>query len=485
MSGGCRRYNGSMRQTFDSSEMGRSPGPRNSFDDPSLPRGFSPRRPISGTLTPPVSKSLAQRALLFAGLATGKTRITGAQHLGACDDIIATIGVLENLGRPLDWVGPRAVTVTGLAPGHIGGLQPTGPFEVGESATLARLASAVAGFCCSGSASVRGIGTLERRRSPALFSALERAGIRLRQSEVGAWPVGMDSIGPPSDLFLENPSSSQELSALLLAAACYPDAIQVHVRGDLPSRPYLELTRSMLKTFGVLAVPVDPRFEGGSSYEVQGVLTSPKEPIHLEPDASSAAVALCAAAITGGDLEVPGPWGKSTQGDRQIVDFLVQFGVNAGHVTSGEMEVDIETLATSGLPIRGAILDLSRHPDLAAPLAAVAAYAALHCAGVSELLGLKTLVGKESNRLDVLATGLAALGVNVEVRNDSKVCGLRIGPGEQAPQDDVEHLLDPKGDHRMAFAFALFGLLRPGIQVADPMCVSKSWPGFWEDLGAL
>ncbi len=482
MSGDCRRYNKPMRQTFDSSEMGRPSRSNSTFLDPITPRRLACAGPISGQLTPPASKSLAQRALLFAALSTGKTRLTGVQRFGACDDVVAALGILENLDRPLDWVGPLAVTITGMAPSHMGGLQPIGPFEVGESATLARLATAVAGLCCSGSPSVRGLGTLGRRRSRPLFAALERAGVRLRQGEVGGWPVGMDAIGPPSDLYLENPISSQEVSALMLAAASYPDAIQIHVKGPIPSRPYLELTRSLLKTFGVLAVPVEARFEGGESFEMQGVLTAPKNPIHLEPDASSAAVALCAAAITGGDFEVPGPWSTSVQGDRHIVDFLAEFGVEAGLVTNEEAGGATEFLATSGTPTRGAILDLSGHPDLAAPLASVAAYAALHGGGVSELLGLGTLVGKESNRLENLAAGLAAVGVDVEVRNDSEVCGLRIRPREVPLSSFEATVLDPRGDHRMAFAFALLGLLHPGIQVADPLCVSKSWPGFWEDL---
>ncbi|MFT5831574.1 MAG: 3-phosphoshikimate 1-carboxyvinyltransferase [Bacteroidia bacterium] len=475
-----------MRQTFDSSEFGSPREQKVAFSDPATPRGLSPRAPISGSITPPASKSLAQRALLFAGLANGTTRITGAARLGACDDITAAVGILENLGLALKWTGPRALNVMGSSPCHVGGLNPTGPFEVGESATLARLVTAIAGLCCNGNVSVRGLGTLERRRSPALFKALEDAGVKLKYREHGAWPLGLDSIGPPPDLFLHNPSSSQELSALLFAAACFMDPIQVHLDGVLPSQPYLELTRTMLKTFGVLAVPVDARFEGGQSFEVQGVLTAPDQPIHLEPDASSAAVALCAAAITGGELEVPGPWSKSTQGDREIVNFLAQFGLNAGLIAADEDSTEADLLATSGRITKGAELNLSGQPDLAPPLAAVAAYAALKLGEPSELLGLETLIGKECNRLQTLADGLECLGLQVEMRNDERVCGLRISAPENREETSPRALLlDSQGDHRMAFAFALFGLIQPGVLVVDPMATSKSWPSFWEDVAAL
>jgi 3-phosphoshikimate 1-carboxyvinyltransferase len=124
------------------------------------------------------------------------------------------------------------------------------------------------------------------------------------------------------------------------------------------------------------------------------------------------------------------------------------------------------------------VLDLAGEPDLAPVLAAVAAGAARRHGASSVLSGLGTLPGKESDRLGGLAAALARLGFAVEAGSDA----LAIAPGSRPAGP---HLLDPRGDHRMAFAFALLGLVVPGVLVRDPGCVAKSWTGFWRDLERL
>jgi 3-phosphoshikimate 1-carboxyvinyltransferase len=98
----------------------------------------------------------------------------------------------------------------------------------------------------------------------------------------------------------------------------------------------------------------------------------------------------------------------------------------------------------------------------------------------SELVGLETLPGKESSRIEVLARGLSRAGFRV--RSTKRSLALDAAP--RAGEDDPIEL-DPEGDHRMAFAFALLGLCRAGVSVRDPECVAKSWPEFWRDLEAL
>ena len=106
----------------------------------------------------------------------------------------------------------------------------------------------------------------------------------------------------------------------------------------------------------------------------------------------------------------------------------------------------------------------------------------LEGAGVTHLTGLETLPGKESSRIAVLGEGLQAIGLEVDVTDDA----LSIAPGAVKSAGELgEIVLDPRGDHRMAFAFALFGLVRPRVFVRDPQCVAKSWPRFWRDLESL
>ena len=112
---------------------------------------------------------------------------------------------------------------------------------------------------------------------------------------------------------------------------------------------------------------------------------------------------------------------------------------------------------------------------MAAALGADAAWRGL---GATRLEGLGTLPGKESSRIEVLASGLAALGFAV----GSGLDWLEIESTEGQRNTRSEVTLNPESDHRMVFAFALMGLVRPGVRVADPGCVRKSWPNFWSDL---
>jgi 3-phosphoshikimate 1-carboxyvinyltransferase len=442
-------------------------GPNRSAD------GYRPDGRLPATVQVPPSKSLAQRALLVATLTHGRTQLVGLPREGGCADIRAALAVSIGLGAEHHWIAPAALAVTGKAPGHHGGLAAEKPLEVGESGTLARLVTAVAGLCGQGELEVRAAGSLLQRGSPALFAALVRSGVSLARSpEVLAdgWPVTLRARGPAPDLFLDQPRSSQELSALFLVAAAYPDAIQVHVEGPIPSFPYVRLTTGLLRRFGVDVQTVLRRTRTCNSFEVRGVLTPPEAPIAIEPDASAAAVALAAGAIRGCELRVPGDFRSSQQGDLEIVRCLQAFGVETG--------LDSRGLWTRG-PVRsGAALDLRDAPDLAPPLVAVAVAASLQCGESSLLTGLEGLVHKESDRLRVLARGAEALGVAIEADAERGI--LRVGDASSEPPEEIH--LDPENDHRMAFAFALFGLVRDGVTVATPEVVQKSWPTFWADL---
>jgi 3-phosphoshikimate 1-carboxyvinyltransferase len=167
-------------------------------------------------------------------------------------------------------------------------------------------------------------------------------------------------------------------------------------------------------------------------------------------------------------VHVAGLAAHSRQGDIRIVEHLGAFGCRAGF--------DAQGIFAGGAVTRAADVDLEREPDLAPVVAALAARAALEGFGVSRITGLATLPGKESSRIEVLAAGLRALGLRADATADS----LSVHPVRDVTPGD--RLLDPHADHRMAFAFALFGLCRTGVMVSDGSCVAKSWPGFWTDL---
>jgi len=429
-------------------------------------RRVTPASRVEGTFTPPGSKSIAQRALIAAGLCEGTSEVRG---LPGGADVRGCLALVRAWGAQVEAVGEGTVRIRGTRPGR---LAPPDTVALGESGSLARFASAALGLCGPRGRPIRleASGTLRRRGSEPLFAALVAAGVRVER-EAAAWPVRLFPAVPPARFELDAPVSSQEVSALWLALSAFAWPHTVAVRGPIPSRPYLSITRAVLERFGVEVIG-RPGERGRIEFRVRGPLQAPRGPIEVEADASSAAVALAAACLSGGALEVRGLPPGSPQGDVRIVEHLRAFGCAAYRTEQG--------LAASGLPTRSATLDLGGEPDLAPVLAAVAAAAALREGATSVLEGLVTLPAKESDRLSVLAEGLRAVGCAVEVGRDS----LRIGPGDSAAAA-AEVGLDPRGDHRMAFAFGLLGLLRAGVSVRDPECVAKSWPSFWEDLRRL
>ena len=430
--------------------------------------GSRPGKPLVGAHGVPPSKSLAQRALLAAALCPEPVWIARLAEGG--EDVRCARESIASLGATLEAPTPGALRVRGLAPGPSRGWRAERAVELGESGTLARLATAAAGLCGQAGRAIefRASGSLLRRSSPPLFDALRRAGVGLRfLAREDAWPLELRPIGPPSKLLLIAPGSSQEVSALLLAAAAWPDPIEIEVQGAIPSRPYLEMTRRLLERFGVGIEAA--AHAGGESFCVRGPLRAGEQPILIEPDASAAAVLLAAACLSGGEISIAGLSEDSLQGDVRILEHLRAFGCRAGFDARGSF--------AGGKPTRGARLDLCGEPDLAPVLATVAACAALEHGARSQLAGLGTLQGKESARISVLAEGLAALGLTAIATATT----LEISPG-RATTHALD--LDPRGDHRMVFAFALLGLVREGIDVREPGCVAKSWPTFWRDLSA-
>ncbi len=423
------------------------------------PRGWSPELTVRAVVVPPSSKSHAIRALLAAGCARGTTQLCG---LSRAEDVGAAQGLLEGLGVRIAGTGTSQVTIEGLDPKRWAASE---DLEAGESGTLARLMTAALALApAAGSVfQLSASGSLCERSSAPLLRCLRSAGATLTPGSTrGSWPLELVSCEAPYALQLMDPVSSQELSGLLLALATQPVARCIELIGEVPSRPYVQMTIDVLRAFGARIRQTD------DSYWVNGPLVAPAEGIVLEPDASAAAVALAAACLSGGETRIEGFGEESLQGDVAIVEHLKAFGCKASLVGG--------VMRASGRPLHPATLDLHGQPDLAPVLAAVAGAVALDEGGSrvpSTLTGLETLNAKECARLDVLAQALRALGLDVSATSSS----LMVGPGTATAGP---LLLDPHGDHRMAFAFALLGLVRPGLTVSDPTCVAKSWPDFWQ-----
>ncbi len=451
--------------------------------------GFVPGGTVRGILRVPGSKSIAQRAVVAAAFAHGTTELHG---LPTSDDVVHALRAARAAGarfpsaaRPDDLLATALLQrrghgqLTGAPPERGASARPWCTAEVGESGTTARLATALLALArpAGSGAEVVPAGTLARRRSPALFRALRAAGAGVEHAagREDGWPALLTSPGPVRQVVLEDPGSSQEVSALLLALAAWDGSATLEVRGSIPSAPYVALTVGVLERFGVAVErpPAPLTWPETALYHLGGPLRAPAEPLVIEPCASSAAVALAAACLTGGDATVPGLGGDSLQPDVAAVELFRAFG--------SEAERSVDGLRAAGRPSRPADVDLLATPDLAPVAAVLAADVALRGLGASVLRGLETLPGKESSRIEVLARGLSAVGLDCRATASS----LEVRPLEQPSGSQLQPVeLDPEGDHRMAFAFALLGLVRPGVGVLTPRCVAKSWPSFWADLTA-
>jgi 3-phosphoshikimate 1-carboxyvinyltransferase len=263
----------------------------------------------------------------------------------------------------------------------------------------------------------------------------------------------------PRDVHVAGDASSQFLSGLLLAAPCFAGGLRVVVDGPLVSAPYVELTRSVMGAFDADVAELAPQTFGVAATGYRGTT------FRVEPDASAASYFFAAAAITAGRVTIEGLGATSGQGDLRFVDVLEAMGCE---VVRGENS----TTVVGPEQLHGVQADLRDFSDTAQTLAVTAAFAD----GPTMIDGIGFIRRKETDRLHATVTELRRCGVAADELPD----GIRVHPGR--PHGAEVQTYD---DHRMAMSFALLGLRTPGIAIADPACVGKTFPGYFVALDQL
>lgn len=415
-------------------------------------------RPPEAVVEVPGSKSLTNRALLVAALADGVSELTGALD---GDDTRHFAAGLRALGFRLEPPDPAPVwRVHGE-----GGRVPAEHAElfVGNAGTAARFLTAL---CCLGSGVYRidGVARMRERPMEPLLEALRSLGAEVRSlRQSGNLPVEVEAGGLDGGVVaLDARDSSQFLSALLLVAPYARSDVEIMLIGDPPSQPYVTMTTQLMRAFGVeVEQPYDGQFfvRAGQRYRARRFA--------IEPDASSASYFYAAAAITGGSVVVRGIHEQSLQGDARFPELLREMGCRVQRTGEG-----IRVTGPEGGRLRGLDIDLSDMSDLTPTVAVMAPF----CDAPVRLRNVAHVRLQESDRLRVLATELGRLGVRVEEFRD----GLRIYPGPVSGG-----LVQPHDDHRIAMAFAVLGLRVRGIRIANPGCVSKTFPDFFQRLERL
>lgn len=336
---------------------------------------------------------------------------------------------------------------------------PQTPLMLGNSGTAVRFLAAACATL-DGAAVLDGTARMRERPISDLVEALRAWGVEA-DAPTGCPPLTVRSSGSfGGAITVRGDASSQYLTGLLLAAPRATRDVDIAIDGVLVSKPYVDLTLSMMAERGVSASHREYKafhVPAGQSYW-PGTYA-------IEADASGASYFFAAAAVVGGRVRVNHLSMRSVQGDAQFPRVLEQMGCM---VREGEDWIEVSSNGT----LRGIDIDLNAMPDMAQTLAVTALFAD----GPTTIRNVANLRIKETDRIEATATELRKLGAEVDAFED----GLRIHPGPHRAA-----AIDTYDDHRMAMSFALAGLRIPGVVINDPGCVSKTFPDFFERFSAL
>jgi 3-phosphoshikimate 1-carboxyvinyltransferase len=420
---------------------------------------ISPCGPLRGSIRPPGSKSITNRALVIAALAEGVSTLRGAL---ASEDTHVMIDSLARLGIGVqESQGGETLMIHGC-----GGKIPEREAElfVGNSGTTVRFLTAMLA-ACEGTFRLDGIPRMRERPIADLLTTLNTLGSNA-QSDLGTGcpPVTIRAEGlRGGQTKIRGDVSSQFLSALLMAAPYAREDVQILVEGVLVSQPYVHMTLGLMRDFGVQVPAGDlTRFDLRGSQRYRG------RDYAIEPDASAASYFWGAAAVTGGEITVEGLSRDALQGDVGFVDCLEKMGC--------VVKASADAITVVGRPLRGIDVDMNAISDTAQTLGVVALFAE----GPTTMRGIAHVRHKETDRIGDLARELRKFGAVVDEFED----GMRVTPPGNWNSFSGASIAT-YNDHRMAMSLALAGLRFPGVVINDPGCTAKTYPHFFADLQRL
>lgn len=410
----------------------------------------------SGTVKLPGSKSISNRALMLAALASGTTRLTG---LLRADDTERMLESLTKLGVKVTADGDAAV-IEGA-----GGFFPVKSAElfIGNAGTAARTLTAALAFA-GGHYRLDGIERMRERPIGDLLAALRtlRADVTCEIKEGFLPLVFRPAVPVGRRVSVRGNVSSQYLTALLLTAPLIApeEGLEITVEGELISRPYIDITLAMMKTFGADVTVTKKGFrvaKGG--YRAQ-------ENYAVEGDASGASYFLALGALTGGPVRVEGVGRNALQGDAAFVGVLEQMGAV---ITRGDRY--IEASLSAGKVLKGITLDCTKIPDAAMTLVPMA----LKTEGAVRLTGIASWRVKETDRIAAMAAEMNKFGARVESGPD----WIEVERGATVAENVEVATYD---DHRMAMSFSLAAAAGVPVVIKDPGCTAKTYPAYFDEF---
>lgn len=409
------------------------------------------KQPVQARIVIPGSKSITNRALLLAALADGISELSG---ILLSDDTSVFIEALRELGVTIMLDKAAHTCVVGGA----GGVFPKNRAHIwcGDAGTAAR-------FLLAACASVSGIyqfdGSAQLRRRPiaTLLSLLSSQGAKVIPEDAREMPLTIAGQGGllGGEIIMSAHETGQYVSALLMVAPFAKTPIMLETE-NLVSVPYVNMTCSMMRDFGVLV----KRLHQTRFYVPVPQVYYPQKYV-IEPDLSTASYFFAAAAVTGGEMTVPHVQREtSMQADIQFLTVLEKMGCTVMQTNEG-------VTVKGAQQLRGVNVDMRDFSDVFMTLAAIAPFAS----SPTTITNIAHTRLKESDRITAMRVGLEKLGIKIETGLD----WIKIYPG--IPQAAI---IDSMNDHRIAMSFSIVGLKVEGIKIDGAECVSKTCPEFFE-----
>jgi len=423
-----------------------------------------PARHLAGSLRLPGDKSISHRYAMLAGIANGRTRL---RNFSTGADCAGTLACMAALGCAVEHSADGCIAITGRGPV----LQPpVAALDCGNSGSTMRI---LAGILAAQPFTTRmkGDASLSRRPMGRVIEPLQRMGADIRSAAAALPPLEMR--GGPSTLLhgidYTLPVASAQVKTALLFAGLLAKG-ETWITEPHRTRDHGELA---LRAFGAEVTRERNRIgiRGGQP------LTAIDGEVYIPGDISSAAFFLCAAAmLPGSKLVIDGLLLNPTRA--AILDVLTSMGaaIRVLEVEDHHGEL-VGSVQITGGKLRGAHISGAQSAALIDELPVLGAMAAYTTEGV-EIRDARELRVKESDRIAVLATNLRAMGAEAEEFKD----GLRVA----GPVRLRGALIDPRGDHRIAMAFSVAGLIAHGeTEIKNAECVAVSFPGFFELLESV
>lgn len=399
-------------------------------------------QPLNGTITLPGSKSITNRALLLAGLANGESRISGAL---SSDDTKYMAEALRQLGVNVEKCSDTEFLVKGT-----GKLSPSSePLFLGNAGTATRFLTAAA-LLIDGETIVDGDEHMRTRPISGLTNTLREMGVSVTDTN-DCPPVKVHSNGrfPQTHVMVDGTLSSQYISAILMAAACNDQPVEVEVNNpNLDARGYIDITLAVMRAFGA-----EVEETGAGKWLVQNTGYTACD-YKVEPDASAATYLWAAERLTNGSIDLGVDPETLTQPDAKAYSVMQQFPNMPAEINGSQMQDAIPTLAV---------------------------LAAFNNTPVT-FTQIGNLRVKECDRINAVVTELNAIRDGLA---SEEATSMTINADPSLAGQTLAAKIHTYADHRIAMSFALAGLMINGITILDPGCVAKTYPVYWDDMTSL